>query len=299
MLRHPAVAGHFYQGSAEALRKQVQEYIIPDAARVKAFGILSPHAGLMYSGSVAGAVYSGVELPDTFILIGPNHTGMGAPISLMGGGRWETPLGGTDINESLAAAILAKSSLIHEDTLAHLREHSLEVQLPFIQYFKEKFTIVPIQMLDIRLESCLDVGAAVAAAIKDRRQKTEVRSQKTEDRQQTTGDNQNSALHTPHSALYDVLIVASSDMSHYEPAEVAKEKDHKAIHHILNLDPEGLYRTVRDSGISMCGFGPAVAMLSACKILGATRAELIKYTNSGEASGDYAQVVGYAGIVVM
>jgi hypothetical protein len=274
MLRHPAVAGYFYHGSADALRKQVQELIIPDAKRVKAFGVLSPHAGLLYSGPVAGAVYSSVELPDTFVLIGPNHTGLGAPISLMARGQWETPLGTVNIDELLAAAILSRSSRIHEDTLAHLREHSIEVQLPFIQYFKKKFTIVPIQMLDVRLESCLEVGRAVAGAI------IEGRGTKDEGRR-------------------DVLIVASSDMSHYETAETASVKDHKAIHHILDLDPEGLYRTVRDSGISMCGFGPAVAMLSACRTLGATRAELIKYANSGEASGDYKQVVGYAGIVVM
>ncbi len=272
MLRHPAVAGYFYQGSAEALRKQVREFIIPDAKRVKAFGLLSPHAGLLYSGSVAGAVYSSVELPDTFVLIGPNHTGLGAPISLMASGQWETPLGTVNIDEPLAAAILSKSSRIHEDTLAHIREHSLEVQLPFIQYFKKKFTIVPIQMLDVRLESCLEVGAAVAGAIRE---------------QGAGGRGQG------------VLIIASSDMSHYETAETASVKDHKAIHHILDLDPEGLYHTVKDNGISMCGFGPAVAMLSACRTLGATRAELIKYTNSGEASGDYKQVVGYAGIVVM
>jgi hypothetical protein len=275
MLRHPAVAGYFYQGSAEALKKQVREFIIPDAKRVKAFGVLSPHAGLLYSGPVAGAVYSSVELPDTFVLIGPNHTGLGAPISLMASGQWETPLGTVNIDEPLAAAILAKSSRMREDTLAHLREHSLEVQLPFIQYFKKNFTIVPIQMLDVRLESCLEVGRAVAGAIAE------------------------CGVRSAECKSNGVLIVASSDMSHYESAEAAKEKDHKAIRHILDLDPEGLYRTVRDNGISMCGFGPAVAMLTACKALGATRAELIKYANSGEASGDYKQVVGYAGIVVM
>jgi len=287
MLRHPAVAGYFYHGSAEALRKQVREFIIPDAKRVRALGVLSPHAGFLYSGPVAGAVYSGVELPDTFVLIGPNHTGLGAPLSLMAHGQWETPLGTVTIDEPLAAAILSRSSRIHEDTLAHLREHSLEVQLPFIQYFKEKFTIVPIQMLDVRLESCLEVGRAVAGAIKNRSQESGVRSQEKEK--------------IPESEVlgHDVLIVASSDMSHYESAETAKEKDYKAIHHILDLDPEGLYRTIKDNGISMCGFGPAVAMLTACKALGATRAELIKYANSGEASGDFKQVVGYAGIVVM
>src|SRR3990170_5671989 len=168
MLRHPAVAGYFYHGSAEALRKQVREFIIPDAKRVRALGVLSPHAGFLYSGPVAGAVYSKVELPDTFVLIGPNHTGLGAPVSLMASGSWETPLGTVDIDESLAALILSKSSRIREDSLAHLQEHSLEVQLPFIQYFKDTFKIVPIQMLDTRLETCLEVGRAVAEAIKER-----------------------------------------------------------------------------------------------------------------------------------
>lgn len=277
MLRHPAVAGHFYQGTAEALRKQVQGFIIPDANRVNALGILAPHAGLLYSGAVAGAVYSSVKLPDTFILIGPNHTGLGASVSLMSRGQWETPLGMVDIDEQLAAAILKNSKHIHEDTLAHLREHSLEVQLPFIQYFKHAFKIVPLQMLDTTLTTCLEVGQAIAAAI------TGLAAQ---------GAKRESEDH-------HVLIVASSDMSHYERAATAKDKDSKAIHQILNLDPLGLYRTVRDNGITMCGYGPAVSMLAACNALGASQAELIKYGNSGDVSGDYDQVVGYAGIVIM
>ena len=279
MLRQPAVAGRFYKGTPESLKKQVREFILPNAGRKKALGILSPHAGLMYSGSVAGAVYSSIELPDTFVLIGPNHTGLGAPISLMAKGGWETPLGVVQIDEPLAASILAKSPRIHEDSLAHLSEHSLEVQLPFIQYFKSDFKIVPIQMLDTRLETCIEVGQAVAAAIAD----CGLRIAESEPR-------------TPNAER--PLIVASSDMSHYESAASAKEKDFKAIHHILNLDPEGLYRTVKNYGITMCGYGPAVAMLVACKLLGATKAELIKYMNSGEVSGDYEQVVGYAGVVV-
>jgi MEMO1 family protein len=289
MLRQPAVAGYFYPGSAESLRKQVEGFVVSGAEKIKAIGILSPHAGLIYSGSVAGAVYSKVKLPDTFVLIGPNHTGLGAPVSLMASGSWETPLGRVDIDESLAALILSKSSRIREDSLAHLQEHSLEVQLPFIQYFKDTFKIVPIQMLDTRLETCLEVGRAVAEAIKERRgQRAEGRG----------GDEDKSAIRNPQSAIHDVLIVASSDMSHYEPAAAAKEKDFKAIEQILKLDAEGLSHVVREHGITMCGYGPAVVMLAASKALGAAKAELIKYTNSGEVSGDYAQVVGYAGIVV-
>jgi AmmeMemoRadiSam system protein B len=277
MLRHPAVAGYFYQGTAEALRKQVEGFIISGAKKFEALGILAPHAGLMYSGAVAGAVYSSVELPDTFIFIGPNHTGLGASVSLMSSGRWETPLGEVEIDEPLAAAILEKSPRIHADSLAHLREHSIEVQIPFIQYFKHNFKIVPIQMLDARLETCLEVGRAIAEAVKER----------------GAGGQDREPGHHP------VLIVASSDMSHYERAVTAKEKDSMAIKQILNLDPMGLYRTVRDYGITMCGYGPAVVMLTSCKALGASRAELIKYANSGDVSGDYNQVVGYVGMVIM
>jgi MEMO1 family protein len=286
MLRSPAVAGHFYKASPEALKKQVEGFIISGAIKRQAIGIVVPHAGLIYSGSVAGAVYSSIEIPDTIILIGPNHTGLGAAVSLMAKGSWETPLGTVEIDEALAAYILSQSTRIHEDSLAHLREHSLEVQLPFIQYFKKKFKIVPIQMLDTRLETCLEVGRTVGAAIaeygiRNTGKKTELRT--------PIPENQ---------AALDVLIVASSDMSHYEPADRAKAKDSKAIHSILSLDPEGLYHIVRDYEITMCGYGPTVAMLAAAKILGATNAELIKYSNSGETSGDYDKVVGYAGIVV-
>ena len=274
MIRQPAVAGQFYQGSPSALRDQVGRFLVPEAKKVKALGIVSPHAGLVYSGSVAGAVYSRIELPGTFVLIGPNHTGLGAPVSLMARGSWETPLGAVRINDDLAEAVLSKSRRIHDDTMAHLQEHSLEVQLPFIQYLKRNFTIVPIQMMDTRLETCIEVGNAIASAI---------------------------AECGAGSAEYKAggtLIVASSDMSHYVSAETAKKKDHAAIKRILDLDAQGLYYTVRDEGISMCGYGPVVAMIAACKSLGATKAELVKYTNSGDVSGDYDQVVGYAGIVV-
>ena len=267
MIRQPAVAGYFYQGSPSALKDQVERFVEPEAKKVRAFGILSPHAGLVYSGAIAGAVYSRIELPGTFVLIGPNHTGLGAPVSLMAEGSWETPLGTVRINQDLATAILSGSRRIHEDSMAHLREHSLEVQLPFIQYLKSEFTIVPIQMMDTRLETCIELGNAIAAAIGERADK-------------------------------DVLIVASSDMSHYVSAATAKRKDQAAIKRILELDAQGLYYTIRDEDISMCGFGPAVAMLTACKVLGATKAELVKYANSGDVSGDYDQVVGYAGIVV-
>ncbi len=279
MLRQAAVAGYFYKGSPEALKNQVAGFIVPAGQRKKALGVVVPHAGLIYSGAVAGAVYSAIEIPDVLVLIGPNHTGLGAPVSLMAKGSWETPLGTVAIDESLADSILSKSSHIKEDSLAHLREHSLEVQLPFVQFLKSDFKIVPIQMLDTRFETCLEVGRAVGEAIKTREMRNADSGSEAEKRK--------------------VLIVASSDMSHYEQAGAAKEKDFKAIQQILNLDPEALYRTVRQFGITMCGYGPATAMLTASKILGAMKAELIKYRNSGDVSGDYEQVVGYAGIIVV
>jgi len=296
MLRHAAVAGQFYKGSPDSLRKQVQAFTDPAAKKTKALGIVSPHAGLIYSGAVAGAVYSRIELPNTLVLIGPNHTGLGTAVSLMSKGIWETPLGSVAIDEPLAASILAGSSRIREDSLAHLHEHSLEVQLPFIQYLKKDCKIVPIQMLDTRLDTCLEVGRAIGEAIKVRSQESGVRSQKSEQEKYRKAEG-NYELRTPNTEL--PLIVASSDMSHYEQAAVAKEKDFKAIQKILDLDPEGLYSVVKEYGITMCGYGPAVAMLVACKLLGATKAELVKYANSGEVSGDYDQVVGYAGIVVL
>jgi len=270
MLRQPAVAGRFYNGTSESLRKQVQNYVFPVDDRKKVLGILSPHAGLMYSGPVAGAVYSSIIIPDIVVLIGPNHTGLGSPVSIMTEGDWETPLGKVSIDQPLACSILAKSPRMREDSLAHLHEHSLEVQLPFMQYCRDSFSMVPIQMLDVKLDTCLEVGKAIVEAIQEQKKKAG-----------------------------EVLIVASSDMSHYERAESAREKDLKAIQHVLDLDPQGLYRTVKNYGITMCGYGPAVAMLAATKLLGATHASLIKYANSGDVSGDYEQVVGYAGAIIM
>ncbi len=274
MLRQPAVAGYFYQGAPSALRAQVEQFLDATDRKIPALGILSPHAGFVYSGAVAGAVYSRIIIPDTIVLIGPNHTGLGAQVSLMREGDWITPLGAVSIHRGLADALLGASRRISDDALAHQREHSLEVQLPFLQILKKEFSIVPIQMMDTRFETCVDVGNAIARAITDCGER---------DAGFKTGG---------------TLIVASSDMSHYVSAETAKNKDTAAIERLLALDGEGLFSVVRDEEISMCGYGPAVAMVTACNALGAKTAELVKYTNSGEASGDLKQVVGYAGVVV-
>jgi AmmeMemoRadiSam system protein B len=266
MKRRPAVAGQFYQSSPSKLSEEVREYIQDEVKKEHATGIVSPHAGLMYSGRVAGAVYSGIEFPHTFILIGPNHTGIGGEVSIMSSGSWQMPTGELPIDEKIANEVKQRSGVIEEDGSAHSMEHSLEVQLPFILYFSSEAAIVPITMMSDSLDVCRDVGEAMATAVKD--------------------------------AEYPVTIVASSDMSHYETDSTARTKDRKAIDRVIALDPEGLYDTVKKEGISMCGVIPVTAMLFAAGKLAAKEAKLVKYMTSGEVSGDYDYVVGYAGIMI-
>jgi AmmeMemoRadiSam system protein B len=266
MLRKPAVAGQFYPSSPEKLTEQVRGYVNKDAVKENVIGIVSPHAGLMYSGAAAGAVFSKIKFPHTFILIGPNHTGLGSLVSIMSSGVWQMPTGELEINENIAGKIADKTDVIVEDTLAHSMEHSLEVQLPFILYYSSDVKIVPIVMMAGSLEVCKSTGEAIADAVKGSKD--------------------------------PVTIVASSDMSHYVTDSMARKKDKKAIDRILALDPEGLYNTVRREGISMCGFMPVTTMLFAALELGAREAELVKYMTSGEVSGDYDYVVGYAGMIV-
>ena len=266
MRRTPAVAGQFYQGAASKLTQQVRQYINTGAVKEHAIGILSPHAGLIYSGSVAGEVYSAIEFPKTFVLIGPNHTGIGAKVSMMASGEWEIPTGVFSIDEKLSRRIAANTPIISEDAQAHTFEHSLEVQLPFIAYFSTEPKIVPITVMSASLEECRLLGEGIAKSIKE--------------------------------VNYSVVIVASSDMSHYVPEDVARQKDKKAIEMIKSINPEGLYTVVSRERISMCGYLPATVMLFAAKALGAIEARLVKYSTSGEVSGDYDQVVGYAGMIV-
>ncbi len=266
MRRPPAVAGQFYYGTAASLKGQVEQYISRDTVKEKVIGALSPHAGLMYSGHVAGAVYSSISFPETFILLGPNHTGLGAPLSLMASGEWEIPTGILSIDEDLAGAIKGELPAISLDAQAHAFEHSIEVQLPFIAYFSADARIVPIAVKNASLQDCKTIGEGIARAVK-------------------------------HSGR-SVVIVASSDMSHYISDTHARKLDNLALNEVLGLNPEGLYTVVVRQNISMCGFIPATIMLYASKMLGATEAELVKYATSGEVSGDYEHVVGYAGVVV-
>jgi AmmeMemoRadiSam system protein B len=266
MIRRAVVAGSFYAGTRERLRLQVEDLLPKNCTREQTIGAVVPHAGYTYSGRVAAAVYSRVELPETFVILGPNHTGLGAGAAIMTYGLWETPLGQVRIDQDLGKAILANSSVLEEDHLGHLREHSIEVQLPFLQYFERPFGFVPICLFSHEYAACHEVGQAVAKALRESGKRA--------------------------------LIVASTDMSHYVPRDEAAAKDRKAIDAILALDPEGLHRVVQREGISMCGFHPTTAMLVAANTLGATRAERVMYTDSGEVTRDLDEVVAYAGVLV-
>jgi len=268
MIRSPVVAGQFYPGSEASLLKSLKTLvpeILPDK-RKEALAVISPHAGYIYSGGVAGETFGGVRVPENVIILGPNHTGHGAPVALMSQGSWDMPMGEVPINRELAAQIAENSPQVEIDDLAHQFEHSLEVQVPFLQYMQKDLTIAPIVVSHVSYETCVTVGKGLAAAIK--------------------------------SYGKSVLIVASTDMTHYESRQSASAKDSLALECIKKLDPEGLYNTVVGKRISMCGIMPTTVTLIAALALGAKKAELIRYTDSGETSGDTSHVVGYAGFVI-
>jgi hypothetical protein len=214
---------------------------------------------------VAGEVFSSIRVPECALLFCPNHTGAGEDVAVMSHGAWRMPWGDVPIDEELAARLRTACPLLREDASAHAREHSLEVQLPFLHRFRADVRFVPVALGRLSLEECRDLGESVADAI--------------------AGDAERP------------LLVASSDMSHYVPDAVARKKDGMAIDRMLALDPEGLYRTVRTERISMCGVLPAAVVLFAARRLGATSARLVKYATSGDVSRDLDQVVGYAGLV--
>lgn len=268
MRRPPAVADQFYPGDAAILKKTVNALspAVPFAQKIKAVAVIAPHAGYIYSGMVAGETFAKVIIPENIILMGPNHHGHGAPVALACSGSWQMPMGDVPINPELAQILLNASSLIQEDTLAHRFEHSLEVEVPFLQHHQPGLNLTPLVISHLSLEDCLKLGKSIADAI--------------------------------ISYAKPVLIVASSDMTHYESRTEADRKDRLALKQVENMDPSALYRTVLGNGISMCGVMPATVALTAALELGAKRAQLIRYTDSGETSGDTDHVVGYAGVVI-
>ena len=270
-LRTPAVAGRFYPGRADELLRDVREYTSQgktpvEAGRIAAIGCVAPHAGYMYSGGVAGAVYARLEIPEHCVILCPNHTGKGRPLSIMANTTWQTPLGEVAADAEMGARLLRRFAALEEDSAAHRAEHAIEVQLPFLQTRQPGLNIVPIAVGTSDFNVLRGLGEALGDVIDGRDVK--------------------------------VLIVASSDMNHYESDAVTRVKDHKAIERVLAMDARGLWEVVMNEDISMCGFGPTIVMLTAAKLLGATAATLVKYATSGEGSGDYESVVGYAGIIV-
>lgn len=266
MIRHPVVAGMFYERSESALRSQIRDLIDEAVPREEIFGVISPHAGYIYSGQVAGAVISRIIMPDTFVIMGPNHTGMGQPYSIMTEGSWLTPLGKVEIDSDLAYKIIDSCTHLKNDASAHLEEHSIEVQLPFLQYFKPDIKIVPMVLSSGAGEIFAEIGQGIAKSMRDYGR--------------------------------SVAAMASSDMNHYESHQLTEEKDQKAVEAILDMDWKELIKRVAEYNISMCGYAPTVSLITACKEMGATTAELIMHRTSGDVTGDYRSVVGYAGVLI-
>lgn len=266
MQRQPAVAGQFYPGSHQQLQQELAELIPSSATRHTVIGIISPHAGYVYSGAIAGKLYATIDIPATVLILGPNHRGAGAAAALSPDGSWLTPLGPVPIDVELNVLLEQHVPFVIPDSLAHQYEHSLEVQVPFIQFLRPDVSISALCLGHGDFEAIRQIGEGIAAAIRQ--------------------------LGRP------VLIVASSDMTHYESAASAKQKDALALDRVLAFDPEGLLQVCRSEQITMCGVVPAAVMLVAARALGATTAELVAYGTSGDVTGDNRQVVGYAALSV-
>jgi AmmeMemoRadiSam system protein B len=266
MLRLPAVAGRFYPSSPDELTTLVRKYSQPESeiATQKVGGCLVPHAGYVYSGHVAGAVFSRIQLPKRILLLGVRHQPRGANAAINSSGAWRTPLGDASIDTELAAQISTACPILREDTVAHANEHSLEVQLPFLQVLAPGFTFVPVALGNVRFEDLVEIGAAIGKVLAASREET--------------------------------LLVTTSDLNHYEDDVTTRTKDQKAIDRILAMDARGLSDICRDAQISMCGLGPTVAMLTALSTIGSNKAELVRYATSGDISGERDAVVGYAGM---
>ncbi len=274
-IRRPSQAGMFYAGNPEDLKKQIEECflhklgpgkipkVVEDGPR-KIVGLICPHAGYVYSGPVAAHAYHRLALdgkPEVFVIMGPNHMGYGSAIALMNEGVWRTPLGDIEIDYETASRILRVSELIDIDETAHKYEHSIEVQLPFLQYlYGSEFRFVPIVFLMQDLKSSQEVGKALAKALEGR----------------------------------NAVIIASTDMTHYEPHEQASRKDKLALSAVEKMNEEEFYSIIESYRVSACGYGPVAALIVASRLLGAKKAEILCYKTSGDVVGDYSSVVGYA-----
>ncbi len=270
MKRSPAASGRFYPDSEFALRKKIESCMRAKPGS-RAIAVVAPHAGYDFSGRTAGAVFSEVKVPGTAIILGPNHWGAGEDFAIMSEGTWEMPFGDVRIDSEVAASLMRACDLLQEDDSAHESEHSLEVEVPFLQYVNLDVQIVPIAIASMNEASLESLGTSIAETIK--------------------------------SSAKEILIVASTDMSHTERSNPAKQeevrqKDMMAVGAVLELDAKKLLRVVKEERITMCGPAPVVAAITASKLLGATKARLVSYTTSYDTTGDYGYVVSYAGIVI-
>lgn len=268
MHRRAVVAGQFYPSQEKDLSAMLRSFKLPAPGKqMRAIGCVLPHAGYLYSGKVAAATLAQINIPQTCVILGPNHTGFGPAASIMTEGTWETPLGDLTIDEGLAQDLLNNSSYLEEDATAHAYEHSIEVELPLLRSLKNKpFEFVPIILAPADTLMYNDIARTISACVKK--------------------------------SAKDVLLVASSDMTHYETQKQVNAKDQEAIEAILNLDENELFDRVQKKGISMCGLLPVYVLIKAAKSLGAQHAQLASYQTSGDSTGDYSSVVGYAGITI-
>jgi AmmeMemoRadiSam system protein B len=276
-VRRPTQAGAFYEGDAEALKTQIENCFLqelgpkklPEVNKTgprKIIGLICPHAGYMYSGAVAANAYYELAQdgkPATVVILGPNHTGYGSGLALMNEGVWRTPLGDVEVDGETANRIVQETRLVDVDDLAHRFEHSIEVQLPFLQYlYGSEFKFVPIcfQMQD--LSSAVEVGNALVEVL----------------------------------ASKNAVVIASSDMTHYEPRANAEAKDLAALKAVEAMDEKLFYSIIRTRNVTACGYGPIAAVITVAKGLGAKEARLLCYKSSGDVTGDYSNVVGYAAV---
>jgi MEMO1 family protein len=267
MLRKPAVAGRFYPNDPRELEERVRRFVAEaePAQPRSAIACMVPHAGYVFSGAVAGAVYGQLKFPRSVIVLGPRHRPRGADLAINIEGAWQTPLGRAEIDAELAGALAAEFTSLENDEVAHRIEHSLEVQIPFLQALAPENKFVPIAIGTLDFDVLTEMGHAIARVIKK------------------SGE--------------PILLICSSDMNHYESDAITRVKDHLAIEQLLALNPRGLYDVVRAKRITMCGCGPAISTLTAAIDLGASRADLVRYATSGDVLGDRDEVVGYAGMI--
>ena len=267
MLRLPAVAGQFYPADPRELTRLIRKFSAeePGVKKTRVRACLVPHAGYIYSGGVAGAVFSRILFPKRVLVLGVRHSPMGEDLAILSEGAWRTPLGDAPVDKTLAQQIKAACPALREDGVAHSREHSLEVEIPFLQILDPGFSFVPVAVGTLRFEELHELGMGLAKVLRENQE--------------------------------EVLIVTSSDMNHYEPDDTTRIKDAKAIDRMKAVDARGLFEVCRRENISMCGLGPAVAMLTAMKELGVPTGEVVRYATSGDVNGDRDAVVGYAGMI--